>query len=124
MEGKKGKKALRQQQPPRQRRCRQPQGEDEDFMTEGDFTTVINIGDDANTEEDEGDYSDLDEDGDHGQTPEQQARTSLKFAFDTDLERQERELFGTVDRSKRNQLSVLLSKIERRPLSSLLSEHM
>ena len=73
-------------------------------MTEGDFPTVINIGDDAVTEEEP-----LHDQADEGQTV-QLPRSRLQFTFDKDLEEKERQLFGTVDRSKWNRTLLFVVK--------------
>ena len=112
MEQKKNKTGLRPPQAPRRRRQDQRPPDDEVWIAEGDFTTVINIGDDAATEEEA-----PQDDAPEGETVEIPG-TNLRFTFDREMEEKERQLFGTVDRSKRNR--TLLFVVKDRKAATLI----
>ena len=105
VEAKKNKSGLRPpQEPPRLRRRQRP-ADDEVFITEGDFTTVLNIGDDADSEDFE-----IPDDGDEVPAAEPHQQHPRRFAFDREMEAKERQPFGTVDRSKQNRTLCFVVK--------------
>lgn len=118
VEARKAGKELRQQQEPPRTRCREDdvvREADEEFVIEGDFTTIINIGEES---DDEDDFPDIEPVESVPPQTDQVQSTPMKFEFDTNLEQIEKKLFGTTDRTKRN--NILFFVVKNRKARTLL----
>ena len=114
MEAAKAGKGLRQaQEPPRTRSNENDvvrEADDEEFVVEGDFTTIINISDEI---DDEDVFEELDEVEAVPPQTNEAASTQAKFEFKDEMERREKELFGTTDRTKRNKVLFFIVKYRK-----------